>query len=330
MSIHKMATERFAGVTKVYNKIGEENTPCMLIVPDDIAKKITILADKLQALYNLAYTTTQVTQDQYTQYSQEAIVKANQEILPLLQEANQAGQVFVFSVSGSQYIQPYDITSIEIRGVIIEIRAGTKRQIDLRAICADFMVSDVTLACQRLLNEWGLQYELNGDEDALMMVIGKAPGLMAVKVTPEGYNQWNEIVRGYELPITFTLIAPNGDYYYLYNYRDIIFMGTPSFPGIELLYERNIPAPCSVDYDIAEGLDENDQLIIADIPNWLYDVFRAQAANNRYGGKKLNQLQTLAKSRGLPITGTKEDLIQRLAQRETNDMMATLARRTFT
>ncbi len=48
------------------------------------------------------------------------------------------------------------------------------------------------------------------------------------------------------------------------------------------------------------------------------------------GNKNLTQLGNIAKRYNLPTTGTREDILRRIMERETADMLATHERRTFT
>ena len=290
----------------------------MLIVPDNIAKMIQQVFSAAQLQYRIGEANPQA-QDQIIGIIQGIAFEAKRDILPLSKAANQAGNVVIFS---SEYIQPYDIIDIDANKITVEV-ARVKRSIyiKLEQVCSEDNLrqeSGTITACRQLLEDWGWQYNkvvING-EDIVTIKVGKSTNLLVIKVSPQGYDAWNNIVGNQELPITFTMISPQGDYYYFYRYR-LINLGKNDRTGIQLLAEENsiVPGPCSEDFDIAEGLDENDMPIIAEIPEWLYRSLKRQGIVDKYSGRSLIDLQNEVKRRRLAtknIYPNKDEAIQAL------------------
>lgn len=318
-----MATNRFAGITEYFTPLTERigsDVKCMLIVPNNLGRDLAALRERFKRID--ATPAAFMPRGYHEREYDTTVAYANDVILPKLKEANQAGQVFVFSVSASQYIQPYDINEFIIDGVLLETRAGTQRKIVYNNICSENETTDEVVGCRRLMNEWGWRHKVidtpNGP--TIGIIPGKDSGITVVKVSQDGIDQWEQLITQNELPITFTYLTPDGTYYYFYQFHVKGYVGIARLPGIEYLDLLDVvPAPCNEDYEVIEGL-EGDFPTLAPMPEWLYNTFKLAANQQVYGKLTIIQLRKNLQTRGLPTTGSKEEMIARLADDDEADI----------
>lgn len=301
-----MAT-RFAGITDVVIPPDDQgNYECMIVVPREINNIIT---NGLRDIFNRVFEANRnITIAQVQGISEQVDEIVSKELLPVLQQTLQEGNLFVFSLTQKQYINPVSIQSMTGSFVDIETRPGVVRKFRLSNMCSEDIVLYGTTACHQLMKDWGMT--VTGREDNLEIITGPKSNVVVIRVRPDAYDEWIDVVGDRELPITLTIIDPNETYYYFFQYIGAQDLSTRIMGKISFHTNGSpIPAPCTENYEIVDGLDENDIPIIADMPDWLYD-FLSEVPD--YSTFTIIQLRRALRERGLNEDGSKEELVQRL------------------
>ncbi len=128
-----------------------------------------------------------------------------------------------------------------------------------------------------------------GSADNLGILTGAPSGIVVVDVdvAKGGLDFWNELVAEHGIPETFTVETGNGGRHYYFQYDDRTSTlrnatGAIKKKGIDLkttggqvVWVGSIHPETGRMYDIIDGTDEQGNVTIAPMPDWLFNLLQA-------------------------------------------------------